>query len=177
MDWFLLMTTAFTVSIDSFVCGFSLSSGRKKKFRVLISVTLSVFLMCAAANIFGKYLEGIFSVNLEILGGIILIGVGVYNILRTKKDEKKTTASDFKEGLTVGFAIGTDGAAANFSLALMGMNSFIVPLTFTLMHIVLITSSILLSKLKFIEKLGKYEIIPSFILIALGLYKFIRAFF
>lgn len=189
-----LFITAFTVSIDSFACGFSLAfNGKgKNKFIVALVIALTVFAMCAAANYAAAALTEILSEKTASLGGLILVGVGVFNLIKpaenteaTKslnganenlKNEKSDCAKREKgklvrQSLLAGFAVGLDGAAANLSLAIMGINGFYVPVVIAVMHAVMIVLGIVLSNVPFIKKASRLNFIPPLVLIFLGLYK------
>lgn len=202
-----LFVTAFTVSIDSFACGFSLAfNGKgKNKFIVALVIALTVFVMCAAANYAATALAEILSEKITSLGGIILILVGVFNLIkpadcaeadvkstkdnRAKKGakngagnaladarEKKARGKLIKQSLLAGVAVGLDGAAANLSLAIMGINGFYVPVVIAAMHAVMIMSGIALSDVPFIKKFGKLKFLPPLVLILLGVYKLLPLF-
>lgn len=194
-----LFITAFTVSIDSFACGFSLAfNGKgKNKFIVALVIALTVFAMCAAANYAAAALAEILSEKTASLGGLILVGVGVFNLIKpaentetTKslnganenlKNEKPDCAKREKgklvrQSLLAGFAVGLDGAAANLSLAIMGINGFYVPVVIAVMHAVMIVLGIVLSNVPFIKRFGKLKFLPPLVLILLGLYKLLPLF-
>ena len=194
-----LFITAFTVSVDSFACGFSLAfNGKgKNKFIVALVIALTVFAMCAAANYAAAALAEILSEKIASLGGLILVGVGVFNLIKpaqntetTKilnganenlKNEKSDCAKREKgklirQSLLAGFAVGLDGAAANLSLAIMGINGFYVPVVIAVMHAVMIVLGIILSNVPFIKRFGKLKFLPPLVLILLGLYKLLPLF-
>ncbi len=172
MIYFLLLT-AFTVSIDSFLCGLSLSMSGGKKLPILLGIVCTVFIMCLITN-YGAFLlaETVTERTASIGGGIILIGIGVYNLLKKNKVESEQK-SNLKLSIITGFAVGLDGALANLSLSLMGINAFYVPIIIALMHVLLIYFGILLTKTKFAKKISGTTVIPPLILISLGLYKII----
>jgi len=87
MNGFLILT-AFTVSIDSFLCGLSLSFVKGKKSLMVLIVATTVFAMCLLTNYTAKLLSGILSERTACLGGLILIAVGVFNLLKKEDDEK-----------------------------------------------------------------------------------------
>lgn len=175
MIYFLLLT-ALTVSIDSFFCGFSLAFlGGKKRF-IVLGITVTVFLMSLFTNYTATLLSDSLSEKTASLGGIILIFVGIYNLV--KKDSLKIDGSKsiIKQSFITGFAVGLDGALANLSLAIMGINAFYVPLTIALMHGVMITFGILLAKTKLVAKINKFGFLPPLVLILLGVYKLVGFF-
>ncbi len=175
MTYFLLLT-AFTVSIDSFVCGFSLSFAGKRKYLIVPIIALTVFIMCLIANYLTTALAEYINEKTAGLGGIILIGVGIFNLLKKDKNEERNGNGILKQSLITGFAVGLDGAAANLSLALMGISAFYVPVTIAVMHAVMITLGIILAQTSIAKKFETFNFIPPIILIILGTYKVISIF-
>lgn len=168
MIYFLLIT-AFMVSIDSLACGFSLSFNTKKKLPIILGIALTVFVMCLITNYGALLFSNFITEKTASLGGLLLIAVGVYNLI--KKDENNTRHDNFLQVITAGFAVGLDGAFANLSLSLMGINAFYVPVIIALMHALMIALGIILSQTPLIKKLEKLEVVPPLILICLGIYK------
>ena len=174
MIWFLLLT-AFTVSIDSLFCGFSLCFNKNKKLPVIITISLIVFAMCLTTNYLAYLIPTKHNTKASLLGGCLLIGIGVYNIF-TSKNTLPKVGKVFKQSILIGFAVGIDGALANLSLALMKINYFFVPLIIAIMHGFMIWIGTILSQSFLVEKLKKYDIIPPLILMLLGVYKIICLF-
>lgn len=171
-----LILTALAVSIDSFVCGFSLALGKNKKLPIIIGIALTVFVMCALTNYLTTFFNERISEKTASLGGLILIGVGVFNLFKSNKDECPKSKSALCQSLITGFAVGLDGAFANLSLALMGINAFYVPITIALMHALMIAVGVFLSDLPLAKKFAKIEFVPPVILILLGAYKLLGLF-
>lgn len=167
---YFLCFTAFVVSIDSFFCGLSLSSAKKKPV-VILGIALTVYLMCVLVNLFTSLFNEFLNENTANFGGIILIGVGIYNLL--KKDEPTVSKNDNTLVLAIltGLAVGLDGACANLSLVLMGYSKIFTPLIIAIFHAVLIFLGILCSNTKLVKRLIKLHFVPPLILILLGLYK------
>ncbi|MBR5388359.1 MAG: manganese efflux pump [Clostridia bacterium] len=172
---FFLLLTAFTVSIDSFVCGFSLSFESRKRLPVVVIIATTVFIMCVTVNYAAHVFDGLLSEKTANLGGIGLVAIGLYNLFKKEKTDTPK-GSIVRQSFVTGFSVGLDGAFANLSLALIGINAFYVPLTIALMHAILIYLGMTLSKIKCVGKIEKFSFIPPLILIALGLYKIICAF-
>lgn len=165
-----LLLTAFNVSIDSFFCGFSVPQNKKNKYLTVPIIALTVFIMCLIANYGAMLLSSFLTEKTASLGGIILVGVGLFNLF--KKDEKtKEVKGGLWQSILSGVAVGLDGSMANLSLSFMGINAFYVPLTIALFHALLVGFGIFLSGKIFSPKLEKISILPSLILIALGVYK------
>lgn len=178
MTYFLLLT-ALTVSIDSFICGFSLSFLSNKKTPIVIGIALTVFIMCAITNYATALLNGYISEQTASFGGLILIIIGLFNLLKNKDNDSAKITQDksiISQIIMVGFAVGLDGAIANLSLSLMGINQFYVPITIAIMHAFMIWLGIILSKTKLAKKLGKIECFSPIILIILGGYKLLGLF-
>ena len=175
MNILFLLATALTVSADSFFCGYSLSLGSRRRTMIVCGIVLTVFVLCAAANLLGNLLSGIFTEEVAAAGGMILIAVGVYNMIYSGKEEFGEDHI-LNKSLIVGFAVGLDGAAATLSLSLMGYAEFYVPLLITATHFVTIVLGSALSETKFLGKLKNYRAAPPLMLIALGAYKLVSAF-
>lgn len=171
MIYFLLLT-ALSVSIDSLVCGFSLSLIKPKKLPIVVGITLIVLLMCTTTNYLAVLLSSVLSEKTASLGGLILVGIGIYNLFNKKKNDKPNSNSLYRQIIISGFAVGLDGAIANLSLSLMGINAFYAPLTIAIFHGAMILIGVTLASLPFIEKLNKYFFFAPLVLILLGLYKF-----
>ena len=176
MIYFLLLT-ALTVSIDSFVCGFSLSLGGGKKLPIIIGIALTVYVMCLITNYLTVAFADKLSEKTACLGGLILTGVGIYNLFKKKRDNTESKNKGIiASSIITGFAVGLDGALANLSLSLMGINKFYVPLTIAVMHALTITAGVLLARAPFVKKFAKIGFIPPVILILLGGYKLLGLF-
>lgn len=171
-----LLLTAFTVSIDSFVCGFSLSLSGGKKIPIILGIAFTVFLMCFITNYATMFFSDKISEKTACLGGFILIGIGAYNLLKKEKRQPVKKHGSLKLSLITGFAVGLDGALANLSLSLMGINAFYVPITIAVIHAIMIALGIALSETPIINKFAKIEFLPSIILILLGGYKLLGLF-
>ena len=167
-----LILTALTVSIDSFFCGISLSITTKRKLPIVVIITLTVFVMCLITNYIVKF-SSLLTQNSLVLGGIILILVGIYNLI--KKDNELTFNQTLKTTLFSGFAVGIDGAMANVSLSLMGINTIFVPLTIAVMHGITIYLGTLLCSKKLL-KIKILELLSPLVLILLGAYKILNIF-
>lgn len=174
MNLFVIITI-LSVSIDSMVCGFYLAFVKGNNTCVPLIVASVVFIMCLFANYFAMLFASFLDERLASLSGIILIIIGIINL--TKKNTfKKQDISLLKQASITGFAVGIDGAFANFSLAIMGFNSFFIPLSIAITHAVMVAIGIVLSKTKIAQKFGAIDFFPPLILIALGIYKLLGFF-
>lgn len=169
MTGFLILTT-ITVSLDSFFCGFSLAFNKSKKFPIVLGIAFTVFLMCLIANYGALFLSEFLTQKTACLGGIILIAVGIYNLIKKERIEGYEGGT-LRQAILLGFAVGLDGALANLSLSLMGTNAFYVPVFIAGMHALTITLGILLAKTKLVAGVNKIGFLPPLVLILLGLYK------
>lgn len=171
-----ILLTAITVSIDSLICGFSLALSCKRKLMVILGVALTVFVMCLIANYSTVLLHDKLNEKTVAFGGLILILVGIYNLLKKSNDNTVYYDNPLTTALITGFAVGLDGAFANLSLALMGMNAFYVPLIIAVTHAFAISVGVLLSGTPVANKLAKIEFLPPLILILLGGVKLLGLF-
>ena len=168
-----LLLTAFTVSIDSLVCGFSLSCGRKNKYSIVVIIALTVYLMCLITNYLTTLFSDLLTQKTACVGGLILIIIGIANLLKKDAPLKQNNLLQY---FTAGFAVGLDGAFANFSLAIMGINAFYVPIIIALMHAIMLTIGISISNFKFAKKLSSLSFFAPLVLIVLGFYKILGVF-
>lgn len=171
MFWFLLLSS-ITVSIDSLVCGFSLCIGNSKKLRVVLFITVTVFLMCLTTNYLTVLFSHILTEKTTAIGGLILIFVGLFNLLK-KDDQSSIKHATFKDLFLSGFAVGLDGAFLNLSLAIMGINFLYVPLLIAVVHGLAIGIGLIISTTSFVRKIEKFSFVAPLILIGLGVYKII----
>ena len=172
MKIFYVLLTAITVSVDSFLCGLSLSLKNKNKLAIILGISSVVCLLCFVATFFGNLFENFLKSKTEVFGGLILIIISVYNFFSSEKEQKEQK-SILKYSLFVGFAIGIDGACASFSLAVMGYNSILIPLVFTFFHLVFISFSFIVSKNKFLKRIAQNRYISPLLLFSLGVYKIV----
>ena len=172
-----LIFTAITVSIDSFACGFSLAFSIKRKALVVFGISLTVLLMCTITNYATMLFTDIITEKTACFGGIILILVGIYNLLSHNSEcHLIKNKSDLAQSVLSGFAVGLDGALANLSLSLMGINAFYVPIVIAITHAITVSLGILLASTKIVNKFAKIEFLPPLILILLGGYKLLGLF-
>lgn len=175
MIYFFLLT-ALTVSLDSFVCGFSLSFTTNKKLPLILGIALTVFVMCLITNYLTFFFVDKITEKTACLGGLILIGVGLFNLLKRSEEQSLNSRSVLKQSIITGFAVGFDGATANLSLSLMGINAFYVPVTIAFFHAIMIWLGIFLARIIPRSKFAKIEFLPPLILILLGGYKLLGLF-
>lgn len=173
-----LILTAFTVSIDSFACGFSLAFSIKRKSFVIFGICLTVLLMCTVTNYATALFASTITDKTACIGGLILIIVGIYNLLSSKRKNNDVISKkgDLVQSIVSGFAVGLDGSLANLSLSLMGINAFYVPIIIALFHALAVALGITLAKSRLVNKFGKIEFLPPLILILLGGYKLLGLF-
>lgn len=175
MIYFLLLT-ALTVSIDSFICGFSLSLIKAKKIHIVLGITFIVFIMCLLTNYLAMFFSQYINEKASAIGGVLLIGVGLFNLLKKEEENNFTDKNAFKQIAITGFAVGIDGAIANLSLSLMNINAFYVPVIIAIMHGLMIFLGVTLPAIPLVRGLTKYSFIAPIILILLGIYKVIGVF-
>lgn len=176
MIYFLILT-AITVSIDSLVCGFSLAFSCKKKLEVVSIVALTVFVMCLITNYATVVFQDKLNEKTACLGGLLLIIIGIYNLITANKNKTDLkTKKPLIQSLITGFAVGLDGALANLSLSLMGLNAFYVPLTIAVTHAIAIYLGVSLANTRLAHTFAKIEFLPPLILILLGGYKLLGLF-
>lgn len=177
MTYFMILT-ALSVSVDSFFCGFSLSNKVKNKLVLILTIALTVFVMCRISTIFAYLFSNFITEKTASIGGVILIALGIYNLCSLKKNDSQIKKpikqrSDFYQSLLCGFAVGLDGATASLSLYLLGINAFYVCYLIAFTHALFIWFGVLLSNIAFAKKFEKFSFVAPLILIFLGGYKLI----
>ncbi len=120
MNLIFVFLTAITVSIDSFVAGFSLELNKQNKLTLPLTVAIVTFGMCLVACFCGNLLRRLLSGYVNYVGAAILFGLGICNLL---KKENSTLDKTFSQCLAIGCGVGLDGAAAALSLVLQGMGN------------------------------------------------------
>ena len=135
--------------------------------------------MCIFTNYAPLFFNDFLDENASYFGGLILLTIGLLNFVKcfdkfSQKSEKNLVVSS--KILMVGFAVGIDGALANLSLSLMGLNAFYVPITIAFTHALMVYLGILLSNTSLSNKFGKIEFLPPLVLIVLGGYKMLGLF-
>ena len=133
MRLLLTVFTAFVVSIDSFVAGFSLSLGKRDN-NLPIAVAFATLVLCIATsllgNIVGNYLD---SRTINIAGGVLLATIGTCNLFAKEDTATTLIQQSFGQNLAIGFAVGLDACIANMSLSLQGFD-IVAPIIFSLFH-------------------------------------------
>lgn len=168
MNLLILLSTAIAVSVDSFVCGFSLPDNNNKP-KTYLTIFFVVFIMCLITDVMGIFCKGIIPFDVSIVGGIVLCIIALQNAIDVfKKTDTNAKITDF----LIGFGVGLDGAYANFSLAVMGIHGLIVPLLIATFHVAFIYFGAKLSNISY-RKLSKYKIIPPTLLFAIGVYRIV----
>ena len=106
-----------------------------------------------------------------------MIIIGIYNLITANKNKTDLkTKKPLIQSLITGFAVGLDGALANLSLSLMGLNAFYVPLTIAVTHAIAIYLGVSLANTRLAHTFAKIEFLPPLIRILLGGYKLLGLF-
>ena len=105
-----LMVTALTVSVDSFLCGFTLATKRRElSGRARLTITLfasfTVGMLCTVGAMLGAQLGTLLAERAQMVGGIVLFAMGTAQLLSTQKKggyvnsspNNKTGVHDVKE--------------------------------------------------------------------------------
>lgn len=134
-NFIFVMVTALTVSVDSFVAGFSLALDRQKSLLLPSTVAIVTYVMCLLACFAGGYLREPLESHGKYVGAGILFALGIGGIL--KKDDDQTETTSFVRCAAMGFGVGLDGAAAALSLTLQNCGDCVsLPILFASTHFV-----------------------------------------
>ncbi len=164
MNYYIL-ATAVSVSLDSFFGGLSVTRGGF--FAKLTKIITVVLVMCLISNYFGKLLLPIFKLNTNLFGGLCLIAIAIYQLVSKKKETQNP--------YLLGFAVGIDGACANFSLAIMGYNGILVPIILSFFHLVFLCLGYIVMGIGKIKSISENKFLSPCVLTGLGLYKIITS--
>lgn len=176
MNFFYIPVTAITVSLDSYVCGLSLSMKHKRKTKIISGISVVVFILCFFAGLLGEFLSSFLKNKSELVGGTILVFVALYEYFTQENDKNEESENLLKTSLIVGFAIGLDGACTCLSLAVTYPYPLTLALIFTAFHVIFITLSFITAKNKFLKKLASNKNIAPLILACLGACKILNFF-
>lgn len=130
---FLILITAVTVSLDSFVAGFSLSLNKRSDTMLPAAVALMTLLLCLATTLLGKYLFAHAEQYVNWVGAALLLLLAVIDLFDGQCNNVQLGEVTLFESLTIGIAVGMDAAIANLSLTLDGVG-LAAPIIFTVMH-------------------------------------------
>ena len=181
MNNIIILTTAISVSLDSFFCGLSMSLKTDRVLTFTLGIILSVFALCLLGSFLGVSLGNALLSISQLVSGCILLIIAFSNFFKINDNKKmlsnnESNLATFKESVFIGFAVGLDGAVGSFSLSLIYDKGLIIPLLITALHVLLIDFSILITNNRLIKKLTRYEFIPTLILLLLGVYKILEFF-
>ncbi len=130
-----VLLTAITVSIDSFVAGFSLSLNKRKSLMLPLTVAIVTYWMCLIAGWAGSLLRPLLQNYVKYIGAIILFALGLSNL--AKKEDSEMQQIGFSKCIAIGVGVGLDGAAADLSLVMQGIGDTVfLPILFALTHFV-----------------------------------------
>lgn len=127
--------TAFVVSLDSFVVGFTLSLN-KRDDNLPISVAFATLTLCIVTTILGAVIQDVVSEKtVNLIGAMLLIVIAVNNLFDCKYEQISIRKKSLFQSIMVGFAVALDAGIANLSLSLNETN-VLAPLLFTAFHYV-----------------------------------------
>ena len=171
MDIVFLISTALSVSADSFLCGLSLCVPQKDKNKALFAIAISVLALCFIGAFLGVNLGKILSKYANLLGGSVLLLIALREVFeRENKGFLNYLDNNFSHYFLAGFAVGIDGLVGSFTLSITGFNPLLVVLIITFLHVILLYLSISVSS-SFLQKYAPIkQVAPAFIFL-LGLYK------
>jgi len=170
MNFFIfLILTAFAVSIDSTVAGFAIGIKTKKIWLFSFVVAVATLLLCICATLVATVAKDEFGPIMKTTGSLFLIAVGMINFFKNQQDIPKTLT--FCEGLSLGFAVGTDACIANLSVCLLGHTQLWIPFVFAFMHFATVALGAKLANTKIANKLKHTSKISGTLLVCLGIFK------
>ena len=170
MNFFIfLILTAFAVSIDSTVAGFAIGIKTKKIWLFSFVVAIATLLLCLCTTLVATIAKDEFGPIMKTTGSLFLIAVGMINFFKNQQNLPKTLT--FCEGLSLGFAVGTDACIANLSVCLLGHTQLWIPFVFAFMHFATVAFGAKLANTKIANKLKHTSKISGTLLVCLGIFK------
>lgn len=173
MNFYLLIFTAASVSIDSLIVGTAVGASLERDLQKTALTIISVVgAMCVAACALGLAVGNSLAENAPRIGGLILFSVGIFGLLpsaespvfvRFRRDNK------YLKAILLGLGVGADGACACLSLSLLGYG-YTAALAVILFHYLFLEVGMALAEFRFFAALGKIKI-SQIILMCLGLLK------
>lgn len=164
-----LFTCAIIVSLDSFVAGFTLSINKKNNLALPAAVAAITLVLCLITTFLGNILKHVLSEYADIFGAAILLILAVFALFRKEETRQSLDTVSVSESVAIGFAVGTDAAVANLSLAMQGYG-IIAPLIFAVTHFFTVFLGQLLAKR---ITLSHTNILSATVLTVLAVIKFI----
>lgn len=191
---------SFSANIDNLAVGIAYGI---KNLKIQFSKSLIIaFMSCIGTIIsmsFGKALTHIIPIHIaNLLGGIILIGFGIWSISITTKDKKEELSEndhtvlsyeellntpekadvdksgyiDFKESLTLGFALAVNNMGMGIGASITGLSVIITSLLTFLFSLIFLSAGSYLGKKFLSNVIGKFAgILSGIIILLLGLYE------
>lgn len=158
-----VLLTAITVSIDSFVAGFSLALNKSKNLALPITVAFVTYWMCLAASWAGNLLRPLLENCVKYVGAVILFALGLSNL--AKREEDKICQINFSQCVAIGVGVGMDGAAAALSLVMQGVGDTVfLPILFAATHFATVFAGQKLAQLAKPQKTNVFSAVMFFVL-------------
>lgn len=172
MNFYIFLgATALAVSLDSGFAGFAMGMKTERYWAGFpLAVAVITLLLCVIAVKAGEILDGLLGDFVTFAGVAVLALVGIINFFKSEKCEISHRPT-LKESLLIGAAVGTDAAAANFSLCLMGHTSFLIPLLFAVTHFITVSAGFFLANRSFLKNLKHTNKFAGLLLVSLALFK------
>lgn len=171
MDVIFLISTALSVSLDSFLCGLSLFVPTKDRNKAVLIIAVSVLLLCFIGAFLGLKLGIILSKFASKIAGAILILIAFLESFEKEEDcflnVKQHALIDY---FLAGFAVGLDGLVGSFTLSLLDYNPALVTFIITILHVFLLYVSISIST-KYLQRHAFIKRIAPVFIFILGFYK------
>ena len=158
-----VLLTAVTVSIDSFVAGFSIALNKSKNLALPLTVDIVTYWMCLAASWAGNLLRPLLENYVKYVGAIIMFALGFSNL--AKKEKGRLCRINFSQCVAIGAGVGMDGAAAALSLVMQGIGDTVfLPILFAATHFATVFAGQRLAQLAKPQKNNVFSAVMFFVL-------------
>ncbi len=162
----IFLLTAFSVSIDAYVCALAVSLSAKKRIIYIIFVVLFTFILSAIALMIGNRLSR-YKILFKVLGGCLFLFLGIKNLCETKKGN----VSENINAPMVGFGVGTDAAIACLSYAVGFLDGIFIVTVMSVFHGAFFALGQCTAQ--FLKTAERASFVSGVFLILLGVFKFL----
>lgn len=171
-----ILTTAIGVSLDSFFAGFAMGVKHGKGWALPICTAIATAIMCIITSLIGAMLNNYVEQEwLNIVGAVILLCVGLYNLISAKQQSDNTTQRSYiKQAIIVGIAVALDASIACMSLTMMDFSPYVITPLFAITHFATVALGQYFATFpKIVNKLQRIDWLGGAILIILAFIKIV----
>lgn len=180
MDMLDLILLGVVIASNNLAFAFGLGALGTSKYhlRIVLIFTIIEFIIPLMGLLIGQYIGSFIDNYADLIGSVILVGLGIYTIVSSFKSNKKTNESleyitSVKGLLLIALGLSTDNLLVGFSLGLGDVNP--LKLAFFIAFFSMVFTFVGLKSGKYIKStFGKYvQIFAGVLLIILGMINYL----